>query len=174
MLSFKKFQDAEIDHRISQGWAVSGKFKHELCCKHYPLKQRIKLFDATVSATVLYGSGAWTMTKDREQKLKTNMRKMLRELLGCPRKVQEDGQMTETWVEWIARATHTVEEAMQSLGLKGWVEAQRLRKEQLADRIHCTSGNRWSKRVLHWQPEGGFRRVGRPRTKWSDYWKNGG
>lgn len=96
MLKFKNFHDAEIDHRITRGWAAFGKFKHEFSCKHYPLRHRIKLFDATVSATVLYGSGAWTMTKDREQRLRTNMRKMLRKMLGCPREIHENGQSEET------------------------------------------------------------------------------
>ena len=66
-VSFSNFHDAEIDNRISSGWAAFGKFKNELCCRHYPLKRRLQLFDATVTATVLYGSGTWAMTKNREQ-----------------------------------------------------------------------------------------------------------
>jgi len=106
MVNFAHFHDAEISHRISRGWAAFGKFKQELCCKHYPLKSRLKLFNATVTATVLYGSGAWTMTKAREQLLQTNMRRILRKLYGCPRKAESDTQIGESWVEWIVRATH--------------------------------------------------------------------
>ena len=170
MLDFSNFHDAEIDHRISRGWAAFGKFKHELCCKHYPLKQRLKLFDATVSATVLYGSGAWTMTKDREQRLRTSMRRMMRKMLGCPRRLLDDGQMGETWVEWIVRATHRVENVMRSLGIHGWVEGQQFRKQQLGKRIQRSTDSRWSKRLLQWQPDGGFRSVGRPCARWLDFW----
>jgi len=174
MLQFTKFHDTEIDHRIRRGWAAFGKFKHELCCKHYPLKQRLKLFDSTVSATDLFGSGAWTMTRDREQRLKTTMRRMMRKMLGCPRKVKDDGEIAETWVEWIVRATEKVENCMQSLGMHGWVEAQRLRKQQLAERIETASDDRWAKRLLSWYPAGGFRRVGRPCTRWTDSGGGGG
>jgi exonuclease III len=165
---FQDFHDAEISNRISRGWAAFGKFKNELCCKHYPLKQRIKLFDATVSATVLYGSGTWTMNKDRENTLRTAMRRMLRRIHGYPRKVRADGEMGETWVEWIIRATHSAENTLQSLNIPGWVEQQQLRKQQLADRVKSCSDNRWSTQVLHWHPAHGRRRVGRPYTRWGD------
>ena len=165
MVNFSSFHDAEIDNRISRGWAAFGKFKNELCCKHYPLKHRMKLFDATVSATVLYGSGTWTMTKDRESTLRTNMRRMLRKIHGCPRKLQNE-EDRESWVEWIVRATHTVENVMQSMKMVGWVEAQIIRKQLLAKRIRNSTDDRWSKRLLSWQPDKGFRRVGRPCTTW--------
>ena len=167
-VSFSRFHDTELDHRISRGWAAFGKFKSELCCKHYPIKHRIKLFDATVTATVLYGSGTWVMTKEREQTLQTNMRRMLRKMHGCPRKLVDDGQMGETWVEWIVRATHKVKDIMQSLNVIGWVEVQRLRINQSAETVRgCTDG-RWSTRLLHWQPKNGWRRAGRPCVRWVD------
>ena len=55
LLNFSDFHDAEIRMRINKGWAAFNKFQQELCCKQYPIQQRLKLFDAMVSATVLYG-----------------------------------------------------------------------------------------------------------------------
>ena len=162
------FHDAEIDNRISRGWAAFGKFKNELCCKHYPLKRRLQLFDATVTATVLYGSGTWAMTKNREQRLRTQMRRVLRKILGCPRQLQMNSGVEETWVEWIVRATSKAEKEMKSLNIMGWVEAQQARKEQLANRIRSCTDERWVKRLMIWEPRGGFRRVGRPCTRWTD------
>jgi hypothetical protein len=167
-ITFLNFHDAEIRNRISRGWATFGKFKKELCCKHYPLKQRLHLFNATVTATVLYGSGAWTMTKDREKILRRTMRRMLRQMHGCPRKVQADGLMGETWVEWIIRATHAAENVLESLNIPGWVEEQRRRKRQLAERVESCTDNRWSTRLLHWHPDHGRRRQGRPCIRWED------
>ena len=63
VLNFNIFNGAEIYHRVSRGWAAFDKFKQDLCCKHCPLKHRMKLFDATASSTVLWRSGTWTMTK---------------------------------------------------------------------------------------------------------------
>ena len=69
IVNFSRFRNSDIEHHIGRGWAASGNFKEELCCKTYQLKQRIKLFTATGTATVLYGSGAWTMTIHRENLL---------------------------------------------------------------------------------------------------------
>ena len=84
-LTFSEYHDVEINHRVSKAWAAFGKFKSELCNRHYLLQSRLKLFDAVVSSTVLYGSGAWTLTAAREQKLNAAMRKMLRKIVGVGR-----------------------------------------------------------------------------------------
>ena len=168
VVNFSRSHDAEIENRISRAWAAFGKFSKELYCKHYPLKQRLLLFNATVTATVLYGSGTWVMTKGREQTLRTTMRRMLRKMHGCPRKLQEDSETGEEWIEWIVRATHKVEDVMRSLNIPGWVEEQQTRKHKLAQRVGNTSDNRWTTRLLHWQPLNGQRRVGRPYARWTD------
>ena len=75
---FANFHVAEIKRRLTKGWAVFAKYNDELCGKHYPLRARLRLFHACVTPTVLYGSGAWTMTAEREHLLSTVFRKMLR------------------------------------------------------------------------------------------------
>lgn len=40
--------------------------RSELTSKHYPLKHRVRLFDGTVTPTMLYGSATWTLTKKTE------------------------------------------------------------------------------------------------------------
>ena len=83
-LCFQGFHDVEIQSRIAKGWGAFGKFKAVLCNKHYLLRSRLRLFDAVVSSTVLFGSGAWTMTAARESKLQTEMRRMLRKIIATP------------------------------------------------------------------------------------------
>ena len=95
---------------------------------------------------------------------------MLRKILGCPRQLQMNGGVEETWVEWIVRATSKAEKETKSLNIMGWVEAQQARKEQLANKIRSCTDERWTKRLLMWGPRGGFRRVGRPCTRWTDAW----
>eukprot|EP00959_Pyramimonas_sp_CCMP1952_P336415 7044414-Pyramimonas_sp.AAC.1 len=47
-------------------------------------RSRFRLFDAVVTSTVLYGSGAWTMTAARETTLQTELRNMLRKVVATP------------------------------------------------------------------------------------------
>ena len=64
-------------------------------------------FHAVVTPTVLYGSGSWAMTGEREALLRTTQLKMLRKVLGKQRLVLSEGDL-ETWVEWIKRSTAEV------------------------------------------------------------------
>jgi hypothetical protein len=69
-LTFGSFHDTEIQNRINRGWAKFHTFKKELCGRCFPLSDRLRLFEATVTPSVLYGCGSWTMTKEREQSLR--------------------------------------------------------------------------------------------------------
>ena len=91
LLNLHHVHDTEIKHRIARAWAKFSVFKDELTDRRYPMKRRMKLFDAVVSGTVLYGCGAWTMTKDRERALQTTQRKMLRKILGKGRRTLAGG-----------------------------------------------------------------------------------
>ena len=62
----------------------------------------------------------------------------------------------------------SVEEMMEKQGVPSWVEAQRGRKTQLIRTINESGDGRWSKLLLAWEPTAGFRRVGRPVTRWTD------
>ena len=85
-LSFGCLQDAEIGNRMSQAWKKPMASKNELCCKLYRLKDRLKLFQATVTPSALYVSGTWTMMQTREDSVRSTQRKMLRLKLGAGRR----------------------------------------------------------------------------------------
>ena len=44
--------------------------KQELCNKRFSLRIRLKLFGPTVSQTLLYAAGTWTLSRERERKLR--------------------------------------------------------------------------------------------------------
>ena len=48
----------EVDFRHKQAWAAYHKFRHCLINPQISLKLRLKLFDAIISPTVLFGIGA--------------------------------------------------------------------------------------------------------------------
>jgi hypothetical protein len=134
LLSFEDTHKVEIDSRVSKGWKKFMTLKNELISKHYPLKHRLKLFDSTVTAVVLYGSGTWTMTADLQRKLRTTQRRMLRWMIGVGRlrkqvevkdessssdestsSIHDEGHDEEgceaaDWVDWIQRATRIAED----------------------------------------------------------------
>ena len=188
-LSFGSLHDAEIGNRMTQAWKKFMASKKELCCKFYPLKDRLKLFQATVTPCALYASGTWTMTQTRERIVRSTQRKMLRLILGTGRRKivrvmldsdssnsdselpesesTESEMSVEPWTEWITRVTHTAELAAAKAGVRDWVVDQRRRKWQWAGHIARRSDGRWGRKVLDWCPHG-CRSRGRPVTRWTD------
>ena len=47
----------------------------------YPLRDRLKLFDATVIPSLLYGSRTWMTTEEMKNKLQTTRRRMMRVII---------------------------------------------------------------------------------------------
>ena len=104
LLSIQDVHNVEIKHRLKRAWAKFMVYKKELCGKAYPLRDRLKLFEATVTPTVLYGCGCWTMTEDREKLLRCTQRRMLRWIVGVGRKTivvgkDETGEEEEEFSE---------------------------------------------------------------------------
>ena len=116
-LCFHDSQLTELNHRIASAWASFHKHKAELCGKYYPLKDRARLFEAVVTATLVYGCSAWALTRKMEHTLITVRRRMLRYVIRIHR------QASETWVEYlqldVLSATHN---------LQTWVANYRQRK----------------------------------------------
>eukprot|EP00973_Karenia_brevis_P054050 7507876-Karenia_brevis.AAC.1 len=55
-LSFGDWQDIEIENQIDAAWRKYAKHKADLACKRIALKDRLKLFEAVVTPSVLYAS----------------------------------------------------------------------------------------------------------------------
>ena len=85
-LCFLDFADRELEHRVNRGWAKFATFKNELCDRRYSLLHRLRLFNAVVAPSVLYGAGCWTMTSSTGQRLRVTQRKMLRKMVGTGRR----------------------------------------------------------------------------------------
>lgn len=57
-LCLSNVHDAEIESRVRKAWAKFNKFKSELCDTAFSLNLRLRLFNAVVTQTVMYGSAA--------------------------------------------------------------------------------------------------------------------
>ena len=77
-LCLSTYHATEVRNQIALAWGSFMKFKKELCGKHYPLHDRIRLFEAVVTPRALYGAAAWTLTESLERALRTARRRMLR------------------------------------------------------------------------------------------------
>ena len=74
-VSFKDQHDTEIQNRIRKAWAKFWMHKNALCSRHYSPRDRLRLFGAIITASILYGCGTWAMTLERERKIRTTQRK---------------------------------------------------------------------------------------------------
>ena len=86
-LALVDFHDVELQNRINRGWAKFNSLKSELTCQHYPLKDRLRLFEACVTPSVLYSCGTWTMNAERERLVRTAQQRMLRKIVRVGRRV---------------------------------------------------------------------------------------
>ena len=85
-LSFHEPHLQEVEHRIGNAWKKFYAHKKILCDRHYSLADRLKLFDAIITPSVLYGCESWTLTADLEHKLRKAQRHMLRSILRSGRR----------------------------------------------------------------------------------------
>jgi hypothetical protein len=173
-ITFDKCHAAEVDHRIACAWRKFMSLKEELTGKQYSLNKRMKLFDATVTATMLYGSAAWALTKELESKIRRTQRKMLRMMMRSNRKIVSDDEShpsLEPWVDWVKRVTHQAEELMKRLSVRDWIEAHHSIKRSWYEELANKSRETWAYWSMKWAPEG-YRRQARPRKRWSDDLEN--
>ena len=167
-LSLTYLHDVELDNRIAKAWGAFNKHRVGLCNRGVSLNARLKLFDSVVSSTALYASGTWTMTRERERKLRTAQRKMLRQVLGIPWGPEADElDNVESFVTWITFATSKIKGFVETGALLDWVSEQRKRKWKWAGHCARRTDNRWTRRFLDFQLPTSRAR-GRPRARWSD------
>ena len=164
-LSVDDYHHAELKNRLAMGWAAFFKLKGALCNRHVPIKDRIALFQASVSPCVLYACATWTVTATMVRKLRCTQRRMLRWMIPTARKPDEP------WPEYIQRSTHLAEDFAFSCGAADWTSLQRKRKCNLAARCAISNDGRWSTRLMQWRPWfrcNPHRHVGHPVKRWTD------
>jgi hypothetical protein len=69
--------------------------KQELTGHRYSLSDRLRLFNGTVTPTVLYSSETWVMTAELENRLRKTQRQMLRMILHAPRRKNDNNNETD-------------------------------------------------------------------------------
>ena len=85
LTTFKDAVQVEFEHHIECAWATFTSYRQELTSPKYPLRNRLKLFNATVTPSLLCASGTWTMTAEMKKKLQTTQRRMMRLIMQTKR-----------------------------------------------------------------------------------------
>jgi len=145
----------------------------------------LRLFDAVVTPTMLYGCEAWTLKADQQRRLKSTQRKMLRMVLNAKRRVvtsssssncasaseENDADELEPWPAFLKRTAQWTDEQLEKASLRQWLVEWRRRKWQWASRLLDPDSQRWSTVATKWQPlihssSVCGRRQARPRKRW--------
>jgi len=189
-LSMNRLHEDELTNRIRAAWATFTQHRQVLTNKSYPLKDRLRLFNATVSATVLYGCEAWTLRIDQQKRLRTTQRKIMRTILGSKRRVLEASgsgsstsggtvdslsstELLEPWADFIRRTTHHVEDIMEATKIEDWLSSWRRRQWRFAGNVLRSQQHKWSHAAMLWNPllhneKGAHRNCGRPCKRWDE------
>ena len=197
--SFHNTNMIEVENRINGAWRKFNILKHILCNRRYPLPHRLRLFDAAITPSALYGSETWTLTRDLQHKLRKAQRHMIRLMLRSARRkiVSADGSDTsssstgcsddsdetaldqdelEPWVDWIKRVTREADRAIEGMGIQPWLEQVRRKQHRWAGHVVRRDDGRWSVLILDWQPERGARHgeagYGRRRARPNKRWED--
>ena len=158
-LYFKERQGTELQNRMAVAWAAFHQHKSELCSKHYPLRDRVRLFEAVVKPAALYGCSSWALTSKMRDLLKVIRRRMHR---------KKTGPNPEDWIDYMRRSAGRVDEVSTKFVMEDWITAYRKKKWNFAGKIAPQNDDRWSKGILDWRPYNGHGRCqGRPKTRWS-------
>jgi hypothetical protein len=159
--------EEELKSRISKAWAKFGTYKNELTDDKIPIGLRLKLFDAVITPTILYGSVSWAQTVQRQRFLRSTQRRMLRRIAQCHKTFPKDHSNIEDYVNWVKQSTEKTDRLRIQHKICDWSEEQLRRKWDWAGKVARTTDRRWTREVLNWDPVA-QRGRGRPVTRWVD------
>ena len=94
-LQFSDSHSVEIENRIATAWRKFHALKQELTGRAYSLNSRLKLFNSTITPTILYGCEAWTTTAELERRIQKTQRQMLRMIIHVPRRMTNATKTTK-------------------------------------------------------------------------------
>ena len=96
-------------HRLIEAQLAWLGLKDQLCRRRIPLRDRILRWQATVGKTLLWGCGAWTMTKDEFLKIQSFQLRCFRHMWG------RRARLDELWSHACIRLKHNIK-----MSLKKW------------------------------------------------------
>ena len=157
----------ELAHRISAAWGKFNKLRFIFVNKHLSIKGRLKLFNAVVTPTALFGLSTLALTARQLEQLDICQRKMFRSIVGWSRDADA------TWEETMRRMNARVSSALRQHPVPSWSSVHRANQHRFA--MNLTAKNAWPLCAATWSPSSQHnfnsvprRRPGRPPKRWDD------
>ena len=161
----------EINYRIKCAWYKFGQLENTLCNRHISICLRLKLFNAVVIPTILFGVAILPLSSASLETIEATQRKMLRKIIGWVR------LLDEAWELIMRRMKDRVNRALEKYPIIQWKRriAKYLWKYVL--RLKTTSNELWINEASNWDPNEcddpsseyfPHRCVGRPNLRWDD------
>jgi len=149
----------------------SGLLKNTLCNRHISSNLRLKLFDAVVTPTILFGLAVLPLSTASLRKIEATQRKMLRKIVGWIR-IQN-----EPWDVTMRRMKLRVARALGSRAIMPWKKRLAKYLWKFILRIKTARSESWIKLASEWEPNEcddafneylAHRDRGRPNLRWDD------
>ena len=161
---------AALAHRLKCAWAKFHAFRTSLSNRHVDIALRLRLFDAVVTPSALYGLSTAPLTAVMVERLAAAQRQMLRLMFGYV-KAPDD-----TWADMHRRLSAKISSALAKFPLRLWADELNSRKHKLSLKVADGSAPELV-RILHaWDPaqiidnklsERPCRMRGRPPATWN-------
>ena len=161
----------EVAHRIQCAWNKFGQNTRILMNRKISIKLRLKLFDAVVSPSLLFGLAVLPISEANINRIDACQRKMLRKIAGWIR------YGNEQWETTMRRMNIRVQNALHQFRIKPWSQRLSMARAKYFERLHTLPNDRWEVLSMRWIPASvvdnsqqyhAFRNVGRPLFRWTD------
>ena len=164
---FRRQSRTELAHRISAAWGKFNKLRFIFVNKHLSIKGRLKLFNAVVTPTALFGLSTLALTARQLEQLDICQRKMFRNIVGWSRDADA------TWEETMRRMNARASSAPKQHPVPSWSSVHRASQHRFV--MNLIAKNAWPLRAATWSPSSQHnfnsvprRRPGRPPKRWDD------
>ena len=161
----------EVQHRIQVAWMKFSQHSKTLCNKNISIKLRMRLFESTVSPSLLFGLAILPLHASSMEKLNIVQRKMVRKIVGWVRLPEEP------WENTMRRMGTRVNRVVGQSKMREWSTRLLDTQWKFVGRLKMLPTTSWPSRAAFWQPLEiddlscdfvPHRTRGRPYTRWDD------
>ena len=154
--------ETNMEYRLQCAWGRFHANAKVLLNPDISMKLRLKMFEAVVTPTAVYGMATEALTMRQRERIEVTRRNMIRRMMGCFKRAGE------SWHEHGSRQAQRLAATLQTHPVAEWLPAIDRARWRFLCRICHDEGRGWPHVVLRWNPPTSARRRGRPKKRWTD------